>query len=340
MEETWPSWLEVRLDHIVNNVREIKKLIGPGVRMLAVVKANGYGHGALAVSLAAIRGGADLLGVGSPQEGIELRKGGISNDILVLGGCLADQVTPVSEFDFIQGVQNIELLLELEREGQRSGKPIRVHLKVDTGMGRLGFGLEEIKNIYSTISKMKYIKVEGIFSHLATADAENPSFSQVQINRFQRLKEDLGQKGAGTLLWHICNSGGMLNFPEARYDMVRCGLAMYGMFPSEMENDLLDLKLSLSWKSRIVSLKTIHRGESVSYGRKWIAERDELIGVVPLGYHDGYSRQMSSVGEVLLKEGRAKVVGAVCMDNLMISVTDIPGVLLGDEVLLLGSLGN
>jgi len=340
MEETWPSWLEVRLDHIVNNVREIKKLIGPEVRMLAVVKANGYGHGALAVSLAAIRGGADLLGVGSPQEGIELRKGGISNDILVLGGCLADQVTPVSEFDLIQGVQNIELLLELEREGQRSGKPIRVHLKVDTGMGRLGFGLEEIKNIYSTISKMKYIKMEGIFSHLATADAENPSFSQVQINRFQLLKEELGQKGTGILLWHICNSVGMLNFPEARYDMVRCGLAMYGMFPSEMENDLLDLKLSLSWKSRIVSLKTIHRGESVSYGRKWIAERDELIGVVPLGYHDGYSRQMSSVGEVLLKEGRAKVVGAVCMDNLMISVTDIPGVLLGDEVLLLGSLGN
>ena len=340
MEETWPSWLEVRLDHIVNNVREIKKLIGPEVRMLAVVKANGYGHGALAVSLAAIRGGADLLGVGSPQEGIELRKAGISNDILVLGGCLADQVTPVSEFDLIQGVQNIELLLELEREGQRSGKPIRVHLKVDTGMGRLGFGLEEIKNIYSTISKMKYIKVEGIFSHLATADAENPSFSQVQINRFQRLKEDLEQKGASTLLWHICNSVGMLNFPEARYDMVRCGLAMYGMFPSEMENDLLDLKLSLSWKSRIVSLKTIHRGESVSYGRKWIAERDELIGVVPLGYHDGYSRQMSSVGEVLLKDGRAKVVGNVCMDNLMISVTDIPGVLLGDEGLLIGSLGN
>jgi len=340
MDRNWPSWVEVRVDSIVHNVQEIKNRIGPKVQLLAVVKANGYGHGAVASSWAARQGGATFFGVGSPQEGIELREAGISDHIFILGGCFTDQADTIVAYDFIQGVHNKEVLLALDNAAQRLKKTIRVHLKVDTGMGRLGFKPEEIFELYRAWPCSKRTRVEGIFSHFATSDDVNKNYSILQIERFQQVKDRLKEKGIKIPNWHICNSGGTLNFPHAHYDMVRCGLLMYGLFPYNLMHPSMHLKPVLTWKSRIVSLKEIRKGESVSYGRNWIAGKNERIGVIPVGYHDGFDHRLTNKGEVLVRNTRVPVVGDVCMDNMMICVTNIPGVQVGDEVVLIGCMGK
>lgn len=340
MNSTWPSWVEIRLDNIVHNVKEIKKFIGSGVRLLAVVKANGYGHGGVAASWAALRGGADVLGVGSPQEGVELREAGVKDEIIVLGACFSDQVDLVASYALIQGVHEKNILFALDKAAKKSAKPIRVHLKVDTGMGRLGFRPEEMIEIWKLILELKGIKVEGIFSHFATAAPLDREYSDFQLHRFQELKRQFQKMGIDIPFWHISNSGGIINLPQARFNMVRSGLLVYGLYPSGKKGPSLDIMPALTWKSRIVSLKRLHKGESVSYGRSWTAQKDEVIGVVPLGYHDGYDRKLSNRGEVLVRNRRSKIIGDVCMDNMMVLLTNIPDVKVGDEVVLIGQMGE
>ncbi len=340
MNATWPSWVEIRLDNIVHNVEEIKKFIGPDVRLIAVVKANGYGHGGVAASWAALKGGADMLGVGSPQEGAELRKAGVTEDILVLGGAFPDQLDLVVSYDLIQGVYEKDILFELDKLAQKAGKPIRIHLKVDTGMGRLGFRPEEMVDIWKLILNLKGIKVEGVFSHFATSAPLDREYSNFQIRRFQKLRNQFHNMEIHIPLWHISNSGGIVNLPEACFNMVRSGLLVYGLYPSDKKTSSLNIIPALTWKSRIVSLKRLHKGESVSYGRSWIAKKDELIGVIPLGYHDGYDRKLTNRGEVLVRNKRVKIIGDICMDNMMVLLTDIPDVRVGDEVVLIGRMGQ
>jgi alanine racemase len=340
MNATWPSWVEIRLDQIVHNVQAIKKWIGQNVRLLAVVKANGYGHGAVAASWACLKGGADILGVGSPQEGIELREGGIQSDVFVLGGCFEDQTDLIAQYDLIQCVQNRKIVHSLENAGKKHNKKIRIHIKVDTGMGRLGIYPEDVPELWNAISKCPHIRVEGIFSHLATSERMDKTYAQGQIRRFQELQDQFSQKSIHVPLWHICNSGGTIHFPEAHYDMVRCGLMMYGVYPSREMMHPLKLSPVMSWKSRIVTIKTIPKGGSVSYGRNWIAEKEEKIGVIPLGYHDGYSKRMTHHAELIVRNQKVPTVGDICMDNTMILLSDVPNARIEDEVVLLGKQGN
>jgi len=340
MNGSWPSWVEVRLDNIVHNVREIRNLIGPDVKLLAVVKANGYGHGGIASSWAALKGGADFLGVGSAQEGVELFRAGISENIVVLGGCFEDQADMVVDCGLIQAVHNRDILQILNRKALRAGKIIRVHLKVDTGMGRLGFRPEEALKVYKEALNLKGIKIEGLLSHLAISEESSSNSAEMQIGRFNRLRKEFLESGAEVKYWHICNSGGTVNFPEAHHNMVRCGLLIYGLYPFINPYPEIQLKPALTWKSRIVSLKKIYKGESVSYGGKWRAEKDELIGVVPLGYHDGFDRKFFNKAELLVGNRRVSVVGDICMDNLMIRVTECRDLKIGDEVILIGRSGD
>ena len=340
MNATWPSWVEIRLDQIVHNVQAIKKWIGQNVRLLAVVKANGYGLGAIAASWACLEGGADILGVGSPQEGIELREGGIQTDLLVLGGCFKDQTDLIAQYDLIQCVQNQEILHSLENAGKKHNKKIRVHIKVDTGMGRLGIYPEDVPKLWEMISGCHHIHVEGIFSHLATSEKLDKTFAQYQIRRFQELRDRFSKKNIHVPLWHLCNSGGTIHFPEAHYDMVRCGLMMYGVYPSREMMHPLKISPVMSWKSRIVAVKTIPKGGSVSYGRNWIAEKEEKIGVIPLGYHDGYSKRMTHHAKVIVRNQKVPTIGDICMDNTMVLLSDVPNVRVEDEVVLLGKQGN
>jgi alanine racemase len=340
MNATWPSWVEIRLDHIVHNVQAIKKWIGQNVRLLAVVKANGYGHGSIAASWACLEGGADILGVGSPQEGIELREGGIRSDILVLGGCFDDQTDLVAQHGLIQCVQNREILNSLENAGKQYNKNIRVHIKVDTGMGRLGIYPEEVTELWDVISGFKHIRVEGIFSHLATSEKLDKTYAQDQISRFQELRDQFKQKNIHVPLWHVCNSGGTIHFPEAHHDVVRCGLMIYGIYPSKEMDHPVKVHPAMTWKSRIVTIKTIQKGGSVSYGRNWIADKNEKIGVIPLGYHDGYSKRLTHHAEVIVRNKRVPNVGDICMDNTMVLLSGLDEVHVEDEVILMGKQGS
>jgi len=207
-------------------------------------------------------------------------------------------------------------------------------------MGRLGFRPEEMVEIWKLILNLNGIKVEGIFSHFATAAPLDREYSNFQIRRFQELKNQFQNMGARIPFWHISNSGGIVNLPQACFNMVRSGLLVYGLYPSDKKIPLLDVMPVLTWKSRIVSLKKLHKGESVSYGRSWIAKKEELIGVIPLGYHDGYDRKLTNRGEVLVRNRHAKIVGDVCMDNMMVLLTDIPDARVGDEVILIGRMGQ
>jgi alanine racemase len=337
MNGTWPSWVEIRMDHLVENVRAIKQWIGPKVKLLAVVKANGYGHGAVPASWAALKGGADSLGVGSPQEGVELRDGGINSEIMVLGGCLHDQTDLIAEYDLVQGVQNRESLFAIEKAGKKARKNIKVHIKIDTGMRRLGVYPEEIPGLWKDIDQYKHIKVEGNFSHLATAEWQDKTYAQVQIRRFEELRTELKKLNIRIPVWHICNSGGTVHFPEAHYDMVRCGLMLYGVYPSQKMEQPISIRPAMAWKSRIVAIKSIHKGDSVSYGRNWTTEKDEIIGVIPVGYHDGYSKRLTNQSQVIVKNERVPTIGDICMDNTMILLSDVPDVQLGDEVILMGN---
>jgi len=340
MHDSWPSWVEVRLDHLVHNTKEIKKFIGQHVQLLAVVKANGYGHGGVAASWAAIQGGAEILGVNSPPEGIELRNAGIKADILVMGGCFHDQAKHVIDYDLIQAVHNRETFHFLESLGRKRGKQVRIHLKIDTGMGRLGFYPETLLNLWDEVISMKHLHLEGVFSHFAVSEKRNKNYSKLQIQRFEKFKKDVESKGLEIVFWHICNSGGILDLPQAHYNMVRCGLLLYGVYPSKDVRHELDLKPVLTWKSRIVAIKNIHQGDSVSYGRHWIAKKEEIIAIIPLGYHDGYDRKLTNKGEVIIRNQRVPVIGDVCMDNLIVLVTDVPNVRIGDEVVLIGSMNS
>jgi alanine racemase len=228
----------------------------------------------------------------------------------------------------------------LENAGKRHNKNIRVHIKVDTGMGRLGIYPDEVPKLWKTISECPHIRVEGIFSHLATSEKLDKTDAQNQIRRFQELRDQFSQKNIRVPLWHICNSGGTIHFPEAHYDAVRCGLMMYGVYPSREMAHPLTISPAMAWKSRIVAVKTIQKGGSVSYGRNWIADKEEKIGVIPLGYHDGYSKRMTHHAEVIVRNQRVHNIGDICMDNTMILLSDLPDVRVEDEVVLMGKQGH
>ncbi|ETT86598.1 alanine racemase [Viridibacillus sp. FSL R5-0477] len=336
-----PIWAEISLSNISHNIREFRKIIPNSTKIMAMVKANGYGHGASQVSKKAIDTGVDYLAVASLEEAIELRKSNIKAPILILGYTPPSAAKHVVHWDLTQSIFNLEHAESLSKYGQILGKKAKVHVKVDTGIGRLGLQAEEASDFIDTVSKMEGIYLEGVFSHFATADEANKSYAERQTNRWKSLLAELEKRKVSIPLLHIANSAATIEFPNMTYDMVRIGISMYGLYPSKDVNyTKVNLRQAMQLKTKVIHIQTLEKGSGVSYGATMIKRDKAVIATIPIGYGDGYSRRLSGMAYVLIHGQKAPVFGRICMDFCMIDVTDIKDVNIGDEVVVYGDQGN
>lgn len=331
-----PAWIEIDLSALEHNYKFIRSKINSETKIAAVVKANAYGHGAAKVAKKLSQLGAEYFCVGSPDEGIELREAGIKKPILVLAEVLESQYQDIIKGDLIQTAASINTLKALNQAGIKANKIIKVHLKFDTGMGRIGFFPEDLLEIYQLAEKLKNIKVEGVFSHFARADEKNKEFSFQQLKRFKSALNKIKAAGFKLPQLHIANSAAVIDLAKTSLDLVRPGIMLYGLLPSNQLKNEAYLKPLLSFKTRIVQLRTLPAGSAVSYGSTYTTEKDERIAVLPIGYKDGYPRLLSNQGEVLINGKRAPIRGRVCMGQTIVSVEQIENVEVGDEVVLIG----
>jgi alanine racemase len=334
-----PTFAEIDLGAIRHNVRMIRKLIGRDVKILGVVKADAYGHGMKEVASTLVKEGVEYLGVASLDEARELRQAGIKNKILALGSILPAEAEGVIRFDVIQTVSDLKIAGVLSKLGRARGKNVKVHIKIDTGMGRLGFWHEEAVEFIKKIAAMDRIVVDGIFTHFPSAE-DDRMFTLGQIKIFNAFVKDLEARHIDIPIKHASNSMALIGFKKARMNMVRPGLIMYGLHPRGDLFGRLDLKPALKLKTKVVHVKSVPEGRSVSYGRSYIANEDTMIAAIPVGYGDGYQRHLSNRADVLIRGKRAPVVGKICMDMAMVYVGHINGVRTGDEAVLIGRQGK
>jgi len=331
-----PTWAEVDLSAIRENIRSIRARVGRHVRIMPAVKADAYGHGAVPVSRACLEAGADALGVACVEEGIELREAGIRAPILILGCSEPDTAEEIIRYEIVSTCCDERFAKALSEAAVRQGKAATVHVKIDTGMGRIGIPPEDAVSFFQTLAALPGIAVEGIFTHFACSDEADRSFTLSQISTFAKVVTALKRSGFAKLIAHASNSGGILGYPEADFDAVRPGIMIYGHYPSADVPASVPVREVLTLKSRIVFLKQVKAGTCVSYGRTCKLKRDSVVATLPIGYADGYSRSLSNVGEAVVRGFRVPVIGRVCMDQILIDVTDVPVVQLGDEVILYG----
>lgn len=330
------TYIQVDLSAIAHNTRLLKRETADGQHMLAVVKANAYGHGIVKVARIVLENGADHLGVAIPEEGETLRQAGVKAPILVLGGVNERGAAASVQNDLIQTVFDPERVYMLEKAAAAQGKAARVHLKIDSGMGRIGVrSRDEVLAILQAIENCPHVELTGAFTHFADADGESESYTLMQMARFEKLVALLPQG----IIIHAAASAAAARFANARYDMVRQGISLYGC---KAGSSVLDVRPALSWHTEIVYVKTIPAGESVSYGCTFTAQQETRIATLPVGYGDGYSRSLSGKAEVLIAGKRCPVLGRVCMDQIMVDVTalDAEDAAIGAPAVLLGAQGD
>lgn len=330
-----PAWVEVDLDAIAHNVQQIKSYLGD-VKYLAVVKANGYGLGAVSVAQEIVANGADYLGVVMLDEAYELRHAGITSPLVNTGAIFPDQAEYVIDLDLEQMVYRLDVARALSHAAKQRNTVAKVHFKIDTGMSRFGVHFSQAVEQIQKVLDLPHVEIVGAFTHFPKSDAVDKSFALLQIERMKQIKHDLRTIGIHIPVWHLANSGGTLDLPAAHFDMVRVGLMNYGYWPSFDVRQPFALQPAMSVKSKIVAIRTIQRGDTVGYGRKFMAEQEERIAVLPVGYADGYDRKLSKIGEVLWHGQRLPIVGGLCMDAAFVKVTAHPEVKVGDTVTLMG----
>jgi alanine racemase len=336
-----PTWVEVDLSAIGHNVQRIKQIVGSGVEVMAVLKADAYGHGALRVARTALLHGASALAVACLSEAITLRENGINAPILILGYTPPWQAAEIARYGLTATVYSLDVAQHLSRAaiGRRHGRTA-VHIKVDSGMGRLGLQPADVVSFADELARLEGLDVQGIFTHFATADSSDQEHYSRQHAAFDRVLADLGAHGFAFRYVHAANSAAILAHPEARYNMVRLGLAMHGLDPSPDVRCPSGFRRALSFKTQVAQVKSFPSGSCISYGCRFVTARPSRIAVIPVGYGDGFRRSPRNWGEVLVRGRRAPIVGTVCMDMCMIDVTEIPGVRPGDEVILIGRQGD
>ncbi len=322
------------------NLRQIKAKVGPDTKILSMIKANAYGHGAAAVAKALADEGAYAFGVATFEEGIELRQAGIRQPILVVAGVYAEQAGQFIDNELTPAGHDLEAMKRLNAAAQGRAAPMSVHIKIDTGMGRLGFLPADMASWLPELQKLKALKIEGVFSHFSQAESVGGDYTQKQLRIFSDVVARLCSQMVPPPLAHLANSAATITLPAAYFDMVRPGIMLYGPYPSPEMKSQIDLRPVLSWKTRVMQLKKVPMGTSISYGQTFVTQRESMIATLPVGYADGYQRLLSNRGEVLINGKRAPVAGRVCMDLTMIDVTDIADVQYGDEVVLLGRQGT
>ena len=327
----------VDLGAVSRNVAAIRERIGDHRGLMAIVKADAYGHGAVPVAREALASGADWLGVTFPEEGLALRQAGIRARILVLGLMQPEEARMVAEAGLDQTVASADTLVALDRAGAHVSKRISVHLKIDTGMGRIGTSPEEAVPLARQVGRFPHLELTGVFSHLATADQGEKSFALQQVAAFERVLAGLDRAGIQVPLRHLANSAALLDLPQAWYDLVRPGLAVYGLYPSAEVRRSIELEPAMSLVTQVAAVRTLPAGSSIGYGRTFTTRKAaSRIATLPLGYADGLSRSLSNRWEVLVHGQRARLVGTISMDMAMVDVSDVPGVEPGDEVVLFG----
>lgn len=333
-----PVWSEINLDNIAYNMQQIR-LTAKSKELIAVVKADAYGHGAIDVAPVLLENGATRLAVAVLSEAIELRKSGIECPIMILGLTPRTLTDDIINYDVEPSVSCYESAYNLSKVAQSKSKVIKIHIAIDTGMGRIGFlpNEESIKEIYK-ISKLPNLEIEGLFSHFSTADEADKKYSSIQFKKYNWLYEELRKKDIKINIRSIANSAAIMELQHTHYDATRPGIILYGYYPSnEVDKSLLSIKPTITWKANIMHIKELCEDEYVGYGRKFKTEKRSIIATLPVGYADGYTRMMSGKAKVIVKGKFAPVVGSICMDQCMIDITDIEDVIVGDEVILMGS---
>lgn len=338
-EQQYRNWVEVDLDNFTRNGAEIRRLVGPDCRIMQVVKADAYGHGAIEISHVALRNGAAFLGVANADEGVQLRVGGINAPIVILSPSTASEIAEIIKYNLTPSVSDPAFARELDKRFRKAGRQGNIHIEVDTGMGRGGTMHTEARDVIAKILGFPNLTIEGVFTHLSSSEVL-VDYNEMQWRRFADLLAALAAKGIRIPLRHMANSGAVLNFPRFHLDMVRPGLMSYGIYPSEETKARADLAPVMSFKTRIVLLKEFPRGYSIGYGRTFTTGRPTQIATIPVGYGDGYGWILSNLGEVLVGGRRAPIVGRVSMDMCTVDVSGIAGCRVGDEVVLMGRQGD
>lgn len=331
-----PTRAIINLEAISHNISEIRKKIGSKRELMAVVKADGYGHGSVEVSRVALGNGADSLGVAIPEEGQLLREAGIEAPTLVLGLIQPEEAYKVVKFRLAQSVTSVEHLEALDQEGQKAGVRVNVHVKVDTGMGRIGVRPEDAVSFARQVKSFKNLNLEGLFSHFSSADEKDKTFSKQQLQLFDQVVHDIQLAGIEVPKKHMANSGAVLDLPESYYDMVRPGIMIYGLYPSREVSRSIKLIPAMTLKTRVSAVKLVPPGTPIGYGQTFITKKKTMVATLPIGYADGYNRLLSNRGVVMIKGCRAPLIGRVCMDMCTADISDLPDVKRGDEAILFG----
>jgi len=326
----------VDLKAIAYNVAQIRKRIGGNRDIMAVVKADGYGHGAVEVSLSALKSGANCLGVAVPEEGEQLRKAGIDIPITVLGLIQPEEAYKVVDFNLEQTLCSLEVAEALNQIASNEGTVVNVHIKVDTGMGRVGVQPMDALAFVRMIGRFKNLNLKGIFSHFSCADEVDKTFAKKQVEIFDRLVREIETSGVRIPKRHMANSAAILDLPESYFDLVRPGIMIYGLYPSNEVSHSIELKSAMTFMTKVMFVKWVPSGSSISYGRTFTTQKETLVATLPVGYADGYSRLLLGRGEVLIKGYRVPLIGRVCMDMCMVDVSEVENVQPGDEVILFG----
>lgn len=334
-----PTWVEVDTDAIADNLREVRRALPAHTAVMAVVKADGYGHGAVPVAAAAIRAGAEFLGVALVEEGVALRRAGISRPILYMETLFPWQASELVQAGLTATVATKGCADLLEEAASRMRRRVTVHIKVDTGMGRLGLPPSEIPALADHVASLPHLELEGIFTHLACAECDDCMTSR-QLEQFVGLLDKLENMGHHIPVVHVANSAAVMHVPAASFNLVRVGAALYGFSPSGPAPLGGGYRPALSFHTRVSFVKTVDKGATVSYGATYRSSKRETIVTLPVGYADGYSRALSSRGQVLIGGKRRPIVGRVCMDQIMVAIDEDEHVEVGDEVVLIGSQGG
>lgn len=333
------TFAEIDLNALRHNFRLAKEATkGKGV--ISIVKANAYGHGIIQVSKTLVEEGTDYLGVGFLEEGLLLRRRGFKIPILVLGGVLFSQVRQFLKNDLEITISSLGLAYSVNRQAEKFGSKAKIHLKFDTGMNRIGINHTKAKFVLSKIKSLKNIELVGIYSHLAVSEEIDSDYTKLQLERFEQIKNDAEEVGVEPEFFHIANSGGLVNNENSVFNLVRTGLMLYGISPVQEKEENFGLKPVMTFKSKVVFLKEVEKGEGISYGLTFYTKEKTKIATIPVGYGDGYTRLLSNKSEVLIRGKRFPVVGTICMDQFMVDVGLDSEIQIGDEVVLYGKQGD
>lgn len=335
-----PAWVEIDLNALRYNVLAIKRRVGPQVKIMGIVKADAYGHGDYEVSKILINQGVEMLGIAILEEGVHLRKKGITVPMLLLGGLFREQIDTIIQYDLIPTVYDVKLAFLLSQRAAYVNKIVRVHIYVDTGMGSIGVKYARAIEFVQGIQEMKNLFIEGIYTHCSCSDERDSEYTNLQIKRFREVLTALDAINIGVPLRHMANSGAILGYPDAHFTMVRPGLSLYGLYPSEEVSREIGIRPVMSFKTRIIHVKDMEPGDVVGYGRGYRSTSSVRVATLPLGYNDGYSRLLSNQGKVIIRGVKASVIGRICMDQCFVDVSHIKEASVGDEVVLYGNQGQ